>query len=89
VSRRILFLMLILVLLVAPAANAWCGTVCLAASISSGCAHGLQPVDDLPADRVADRFVAVERLETIAPVTPERPPDAPDAGPVLPVPLRL
>jgi len=81
--------MLILVLLVAPAANAWCGTVCLAASISSGCAHGLQPIDDLPADRVADRLVAVERLEPVAPVTPERPPDAPDAGPVLPVPLRL
>jgi len=48
VNRRIPFLLLILVLLVAPVANAWCSTVCVAAAISSGCAHGLQPTDDLP-----------------------------------------
>jgi len=89
VDRRIPFLLLILVLLVAPVANAWCGTVCLAASISSGCAHGLQPTDDLPADKAADRMVTVERLDFVAPVMRERTPDAPATSPVLAVPLRL
>lgn len=56
VNRRVPFLLLILVLLLAPVANAWCGTVCVAAAISTGCAHGLQPIDDLP---VAKAVVAV------------------------------
>ncbi len=56
VNRRMPFLLLILVLLIAPVANAWCGTVCVAAAISGGCAHGLQPTDDLP---VAKAVVSV------------------------------
>ena len=53
VNRRVPFLILLLVLLVAPVANAWCGTVCVAAAISNGCAHGLQPTDDLPVAKAA------------------------------------
>jgi hypothetical protein len=56
VPRRVPLLLLILVLLIAPVANAWCGTVCVAAAITSGCAHGLQPTDDLP---VAKTVVSV------------------------------
>ena len=32
VPRRVPLLLLILVLLIAPVANAWCGTVCVAAA---------------------------------------------------------
>ncbi|MBI2689834.1 MAG: hypothetical protein HYX27_26305 [Acidobacteria bacterium] len=56
-NRRAIFLLLILVLVLAPAANAWCSTVCLAAAISSGCAHNLQPTDDLPMDKAASVFL--------------------------------
>ena len=56
VPRPVPLLLLILVLLIAPVANAWCGTVCVAAAITSGCAHGLQPTDDLP---VAKAVVSV------------------------------
>lgn len=69
VNRRMPFLLLILVLLVAPVANAWCGTVCVAAAISSGCAHGLQPTDDLPvAKAIVSVGVAWVRASVAAPV---------------------
>ena len=67
VPRRVPFLLLILVLLIAPVANAWCGTVCVAAAITSGCAHGLQPTDDLP---VAKAIVSVSVAWVRASVTP-------------------
>jgi len=51
--------LLILVLLVAPAANAYCATLCLAVAVSSGCAHGLQPTDDLPVDKTEPAIAVV------------------------------
>ena len=57
--------MLFLVLLAAPVANVWCSTVCLAVAITSGCAHGLQPADDLP---VAKTAAVVSAVWTAAPV---------------------
>jgi hypothetical protein len=64
--------LLILVLLIAPVANAWCGTVCVAAAITSGCAHGLQPTDDLPvAKAVVSVGVAWVRA-SVTTATPER-----------------
>lgn len=75
VSRRATFLLLILALLIVPAANAWCSTVCLAAAISSGCAHGLQPTDDLPVSKAAPPVtvafwtgISVSEVRTEAPV---------------------
>ena len=70
VPRRVPLLLLILVLLIAPVANAWCGTVCVAAAISSGCAHGLQPTDDLPvAKAVVSVAVAWVRASVTAATT--------------------
>jgi hypothetical protein len=46
-----------LLLLLAPVANAWCATVCMAAAISSGCGHGLQPTDDLPMEKASPAAV--------------------------------
>jgi len=57
VGRRVLIVLLFLVLMLAPVGNAWCSTVCIAAAISSGCAHNLQPTDDLP---MAKALPAVE-----------------------------
>ena len=64
-GRRAIVPVLFLVLLAAPVANALCSTLCLAAAITSGCAHGLQPADDLP---VAKTAAVVSAVRTAAPV---------------------
>lgn len=89
VPRRVPFLLLILVLLVAPAANAWCSTVCLAAAISSGCAHGLQPSDDLPVEK-AGPVVSVRWTPVgVSEAAPERGPALVRFAPAQRTPLRL
>jgi hypothetical protein len=74
VNRRATFLLLLLVLLVAPVANAWCSTVCAAAAITSGCAHGLQVTDDLPVAKtvpvVATHFTWTAVSESAGPLRP-------------------
>lgn len=89
VKSRAAFLLLLLVLLLAPVANAWCGTVCIAAAISSGCAHGLQPTDDLPVAKAAPAMDLRSPLAYGPPPAPERTIPQPAASLVLHVPLRL
>jgi len=89
VTRRTTFLLLILVLLVAPAANAYCATLCLAAAISSGCAHGLQPTDDLPVDKTEPAIAVVWTPVPLAADPPDPPAERTlDAAPAH-IPLRI
>lgn len=89
VNGRAAFLLLILVLLIAPVANAWCGTVCVAAAISSGCAHGLQPTDDLPVAKAAPVAVVATPLAWVPAPAPERLLPPPAVALVQHVPLRI
>jgi hypothetical protein len=89
VNRRATLLLLLLVLLAAPVANAWCSTVCIAAAISTGCAHGLQVTDDLP---LAKSMPAVSVQHTWTPVADSpvhRPPIATTTTVSHRTPLRL
>jgi hypothetical protein len=72
VGRRALITLLFLALLLAPVANAWCSTVCLAAAITDGCAHGLQPTDDLPVEKAAPVEMAVLRPLAVPESVPAR-----------------
>jgi hypothetical protein len=89
VTRKATFLLLLLVLLIAPAANLWCSTVCVAAAISSGCAHGLQPTDDLPMDRAVVAIEPPVMADAIPEFAPGRGPEIPAAIPERHTPLRI
>ncbi len=89
VPRRATFLLLILVLLVAPAANAWCSTICLATAISSGCAHGLQPADDLPMEKAIPAVSVAWTPFDLATNTPSRASTHDVPAPLARTPLRL
>lgn len=89
VNRRIPLLLLLLVLLLAPVANAWCSTVCLATAISSGCAHGLQPTDDLPIAKAGPVVMAHWTPVAISAVDTEQPPRLLRVLPAQRTPLRL
>ncbi|MBL8236609.1 MAG: hypothetical protein JNM66_04270 [Bryobacterales bacterium] len=88
-GRRVTILFLLLVLLVAPAANAWCSTVCLAAAISSGCAHGLQPSDDLPVQKSAAAIAFVPFAVPVTTVFTLVLPEIPHQPAVHQIPLRI
>jgi hypothetical protein len=72
VGRRVIIPLLLLVLLAVPVGNAWCATVCEAMAISSGCAHTLQPADDLPLAKAEPVVVVVSTpvIDSLSP--PER-----------------
>ena len=89
VSRRIPLLLLLLVLLLAPVANAWCSTICVAAAISSGCAHGLQPTDDLPIAKAGPVVMAHSAPVAIAATRTEQPPRLLRVLPAQRTPLRI
>jgi hypothetical protein len=89
VNRRATFLLLLLVLLVAPVANAWCSTVCVAAAITSGCAHGLQVTDDLPVAKTVPVVATHLRWTTVSERAVHPPPTAVFAAVARHTPLRL
>lgn len=89
VNRRVPILLLLLVLFLAPVANAWCGTVCVAAAITTGCAHGLQPTDDLPVAKAVVPLSVVFVAAAVPSAVSERV-DAPlRVAPAQRTPLRL